>query len=243
MSLGGQIQVILGPMFSGKTTELLRRIRRFTIAKRKCVVIKYNKDTRYDAECAATHDRQTEKAISAGTLSEVPSSVLSNADVVGVDEGQFFSDIVEFSENIANQGKVVIVAALDGTFERKPFGAILGLIPLAEQVIKLSAVCMLCNEEAAFTKRLSGEMKVEVIGGQDKYISTCRRCFPLKVQDTPSPHTSDSEPDSPRSPPSSEQPSSPKRGTQSSTALKRKQGTEADSDESSKRVCDEQIPT
>jgi len=231
-------------MFSGKTTELLRRIRRYTIAKRKCLVIKYNKDTRYDAECAATHDRQTEKAISAGILSDVPTAALSSADVVGIDEGQFFSDVVEFSEKMANQGKVVIVAALDGTFERKPFGAILGLIPLAEQVIKLSAVCMLCNEEAAFTKRLSSETKVEVIGGQDKYISTCRRCFPLKVQDSPSPH-SDSEPESPRSP-TSEQVSSLREETSSlPSCLKRKQESSVSeesstvSEESSKRFCDD----
>eukprot|EP00456_Euglypha_rotunda_P016520 TRINITY_DN15474_c0_g1_i2.p1 TRINITY_DN15474_c0_g1~~TRINITY_DN15474_c0_g1_i2.p1 ORF type:complete len:242 (+),score=20.43 TRINITY_DN15474_c0_g1_i2:108-833(+) len=236
MSLVGQVQVILGPMFSGKTTELLRRIRRYTIAKRKCVVIKYNKDTRYDAECAATHDRQTEKAIAAGILSDVPASVLSHADVVGIDEGQFFSDVVEFSETMANQGKVVIVAALDGTFERKPFGSILNLIPLAEQVIKLSAVCMICNEEAAFTKRLSEETKVEVIGGQDKYISTCRRCFVIKVQPSSPSTLTDSDlesPPSPASPQSEQGPSDPA----SPSKAKRKIDS---SSEPSKRFCEKE---
>jgi thymidine kinase len=75
-------------------------------------------------------------------------------DVIGVDEGQFFTEIVEFCELLANQGKTVVVSALDGTFERKPFGNIINLIPLAERVVKLCAVCVYCTAEAAFTKRI-----------------------------------------------------------------------------------------
>lgn len=97
--------------------------------------------------------------------------------VIGIDEGQFFPDIVEFSEAMANAGKTVIVAALDGTFQRKAFGAILNLVPLAESVVKLTAVCMECFREAAYTKRLGTEKEVEVIGGADKYHSVCRLCY------------------------------------------------------------------
>lgn len=78
---------------------------------------------------------------------------------------------------IANRGKIVIVAALDGTFQRKPFGKVLNLVPLSESVIKLSAVCVLCQDDAAFSVRLSNETAVEVIGGADKYIAVCRTCY------------------------------------------------------------------
>ncbi|XP_054449121.1 thymidine kinase, cytosolic [Pteronotus mesoamericanus] len=171
----GQIQVILGPMFSGKSTELMRRVQRFQIAQYKCLVIKYAKDTRY-SNMFSTHDRSTMEALPACLLRDVTQEALG-VDVIGIDEGQFFPDIVEFSEAMANEGKTVIVAALDGTFQRKAFGAILNLVPLAESVVKLNAVCMECFREAAYTKRLGMEKEVEVIGGKDKYHAVCRLCY------------------------------------------------------------------
>ncbi|XP_027277690.1 thymidine kinase, cytosolic isoform X1 [Cricetulus griseus] len=202
----GQIQVILGPMFSGKSTELMRRVRRFQIAQNKCLVIKYAKDTRYSSSFS-THDRNTMDALPACLLRDVAQEALGAA-VIGIDEGQFFPDIVEFCEVMANAGKTVIVAALDGTFQRKAFGSILNLVPLAESVVKLTAVCMECFREAAYTKRLGLEKEVpscaavhgagwgglglsptlmypfrgpvhqvEVIGGADKYHSVCRVCY------------------------------------------------------------------
>ncbi|XP_070937830.1 thymidine kinase, cytosolic isoform X1 [Macaca nemestrina] len=96
-----------------------------------------------------------------------------------------FPDIVEFCEAMANAGKTVIVAALDGTFQRKPFGTILNLVPLAESVVKLTAVCMECFREAAYTKRLGTEKEVEVIGGADKYHSVCRLCYFKKASGQP----------------------------------------------------------
>ena len=170
----GQVQVIFGPMFSGKSTELLRRIRRYQIANQDCLVIKYAKDNRYSTDEVATHDKQAIPAIKATKLLNINTSRFS---VIGVDEGQFFEDIVPFAEIMADRGKIVIVAALDGTFERKPFGTILNLIPIAESVIKLSAVCNTCFREAAFTKRISNEKEVEVIGGSDKYLAVCRQCY------------------------------------------------------------------
>lgn len=98
-------------------------------------------------------------------------------DVIGIDEGQFFPDIVPFCEDMANGGKVVIVAALDGTFQRKGFGSILELVPLAESVTKLTAVCMMCYADGSFSKRIGSETAVEVIGGADKYVAVCRACF------------------------------------------------------------------
>ncbi|NXS63787.1 KITH protein, partial [Brachypteracias leptosomus] len=169
----GQIQVIFGPMFSGKSTELMRRVRRFQLAQYRCLLVKYAKDTRYSTTGVSTHDR---RALPACRLKDVYQEALGAA-VIGIDEGQFFPDTVEFCEMMANAGKTVIVAALDGTFQRKAFGSILNLVPLAESVVKLNAVCMECYREASYTKRLGAEREVEVIGGADKYHSVCRACY------------------------------------------------------------------
>uniref|UniRef100_A0ABK0LYL4 Thymidine kinase n=1 Tax=Rattus norvegicus TaxID=10116 RepID=A0ABK0LYL4_RAT len=164
----GHIQVILRPMFSGKSIELMRRARHFQIAQYKCLVIKYAKDTCYSSNFS-THDRNTMDALPACMLRDVAQEALRVA-VVGIDEGQFFPDIVDFCETIANAGKTVIVAALDGTFQRKAFSSILNLVPLAKSVVKLTAMCTEPFHEAAYTKRLSLEEEGEVIGGADKYL-------------------------------------------------------------------------
>ncbi|XP_002733254.1 thymidine kinase, cytosolic-like [Saccoglossus kowalevskii] len=174
----GQIQVIFGPMFSGKTTELIRRIKRFQIANHSCLIVKYANDDRYDKNGIATHDREVKAAVSATELCPLRKTAMKY-DVIGIDEGQFFPDCVEFSEEMASKGKKVIVAALDGTFQRKGFGNILNLVPLAESVIKLNAVCMHCYSEASYTKRLGVETAVEIIGGTDKYMAVCRACYVL----------------------------------------------------------------
>eukprot|EP00697_Spironema_sp_BW2_P011544 gnl/Spiro4/27264_TR13563_c0_g1_i1.p1 gnl/Spiro4/27264_TR13563_c0_g1~~gnl/Spiro4/27264_TR13563_c0_g1_i1.p1 ORF type:complete len:184 (+),score=39.21 gnl/Spiro4/27264_TR13563_c0_g1_i1:53-604(+) len=174
----GEIQIIFGPMFSGKSTELIRRIRRQTVANRKCLVIKYKADTRYSEDALGTHDRQTWDAWPCSSLSEVEGHI-AEFDVIGIDEGQFFPDVVSFSEAAANSGKTVIIAALDGTYQRKPFGNVLDLVPLAEEVIKLRAICHFCFREAAFSKRIGQETEIELIGGADKYVAVCRECFSM----------------------------------------------------------------
>ncbi|XP_045144754.1 thymidine kinase, cytosolic-like [Echinops telfairi] len=171
----GQVQVILGPMFSGKSTELMRRVCRFQVAQYKCLVIKYAKDIRYGSGLS-THDRNTMEALPTCLLRDVTQEALGVA-VIGIDEGQFFPDIVEFSKAMANAGKTVIVVALDETFQKKAFESILNLVPLAESMVKLTAVCMECFREAAYTKRLGAEKEAEVIGGADKYHSVCRLCY------------------------------------------------------------------
>jgi len=177
----GQIQVIFGPMFSGKTTELMRRMKRYQIANYDCLIVKYAKDVRYDNCGIATHDKQVLPAVSCEVLADLQSEALKH-DIIGIDEGQFFPDIVPFCDKMANQGKIVIVAALDGDFQKKGFGTILNLVPLAEHVMKLTAVCMNCYNEASFTKRKGSETKVEVIGGAEKYLAVCRKCHmsPMK---------------------------------------------------------------
>lgn len=172
----GQIQVVFGPMFSGKSTELIRRLKRYQLANHECLIIKYANDVRYDESGIATHDRVVLPAISSLELESLSSRAV-NYSVIGIDEGQFFPDIVEFCEKMANDGKIVIVAALDGTYQKKGFGNILNLVPLAESVIKLTAVCMICYNEASYTKRRGQEKEVELIGGKDKYLAVCRSCF------------------------------------------------------------------
>lgn len=180
----GHIQVIFGPMFSGKTTELMRRMKRYQIANYRCLVVKYAKDVRYDIHGIATHDRQTLPAVAVTELKELQQQTES-VDIIGIDEGQFFPDVVSFCDQMANKGKTVIVAALDGTFQRKGFGDILNLVPLAEDVIKLSAVCMTCNSDGHFTKRMTADTSVEVIGGADIYQAVCRDCFWSPVKQSP----------------------------------------------------------
>ncbi|QQG31553.1 Thymidine kinase [Swinepox virus] len=172
----GFIHLILGPMFSGKSTELIRLVNRYQIATYNCKVIKYSKDNRYGNDAVYTHDKCYISAVSTDSLFDIKYT-LDDVDIVGIDEGQFFNDIVEFCEYMANKGKIVIVAALDGTYERKPFGNILNLIPLSEKVTKLNAICMICHRDASFSKRLSDEKEIELIGGKEKYLSVCRSCY------------------------------------------------------------------
>ncbi|PRD32150.1 UNVERIFIED_CONTAM: Thymidine kinase, cytosolic [Trichonephila clavipes] len=172
----GHIQVIFGPMFSGKTTELIRRLKKYQIANHKCLIIKYPHDTRYSEKEISTHDKLTLDAVSVNNLCDLKNQA-ENYSVIGIDEGQFFSDVVSFSEEMANIGKIVIVAALDGTYQRKGFSNILHLVPLAESVLKLTSVCMICYEDASYTKRIGNETQLEVIGGTDKYMAVCRICY------------------------------------------------------------------
>lgn len=183
----GEIQLILGPMFSGKTTELIKRLRVQYAADRRCVVFKPIKDTRYSGTHITTHNRDKIPARSVSFLFEAEAEANAVA-VIGIDEAQFFPDVVCFCEKMANVGKIVIVTALDGTFERKPFGRILDLVPLAEDVVKLSAVCALCRRKAAFSHRKRADItSVEVIGGAELYQALCRLCFSLQTtKNTPS---------------------------------------------------------
>ena len=185
----GRIQLILGPMFSGKSTELLRKLRVFEYAMHKLLIVKFKGDQRYcnddpenvDFGKLSTHQKDMRLALSVDkltTIKEKYPEYLASSTIIGIDEGQFFDDIVEFSIEMANLGKIIIVAALDGDFRQKPFGNILQLVPHAESVIKLSSVCMSCFKESSFTRRLnSNDKRVKVIGSENLYACVCRRCL------------------------------------------------------------------
>lgn len=182
--MDGSIEIIIGPMFCGKSTELIRRIRRYEVGKFKCLCIKYEKDVRYEELTASgrhikTHDQEAYPAITTMTLHDVM-DVATTYDVIGIDEAQFFNDLVDFCEQLSNKGKKVVVAGLDGDFLRRSFGRICELIPLAEDVIKLKAICIDCNKDASFTKRLVDNQDLELIGGAKIYKPTCRSCHGKK---------------------------------------------------------------
>jgi len=176
----GEIQVIYGPMFSGKTTELLRRIRRYRIRNDSCIIIKTG-EPRYEEgdDKVVTHDQYNFlDAVACQELLTVQETAC-NYDVIGIDEGQFFPDTISFAEEMAARGKVVIIACLDGDYRRQPFGEICSLVCKAERVTKLSSVCSYCKGDAYFTVRTTQETEVKVIGGSEKYKPVCRGCYGL----------------------------------------------------------------
>jgi thymidine kinase len=174
----GNIHLILGPMFCGKTTELIRLKNRAEIAGKKCLVIKYHKDLRYDSQKLSTHDLiKTEAIVSNGnnlrkTIDEIPG--LDTYNCIFVDEIQFYEDGDITCDFLANRGFEVVVCGLKGDSKRKPFGCVPYLIPLVETLTHLTAIDAKTGNDASFTARLSSELEQEVIGGADKYIAVDR---------------------------------------------------------------------
>jgi thymidine kinase len=159
------------------TTELLRRVEVLTRAHKKCVVIKYIKDTRYDVSKCCTHNNKMVEAISASKLMDCLSQV-EDVDVVAVDEGQFFPDLLQFCDLLADKGKLVLVAALDSRFDGLAFGQVCDLVARAETVTKLCAVCD-CGQAAHFNIRIVKGSEIEQIGGSESYKAVCRKCRSL----------------------------------------------------------------
>jgi thymidine kinase len=173
----GIIELIQGPMFAGKTTELLRRYRRFKISNQKCVLVKYDKDNRYSENAIATHDNYLvfENVIKSHDLKEIKEQ-LYNYDVIFIDEAQFYENIM-IVEELADHGKHIILSALSGTFKKTIFPNIATLIPLCEKITTLTAICHFCHHEAPFTLKTSSSDKIEEIGGQELYLPVCRKCY------------------------------------------------------------------
>lgn len=173
----GSVEVITGSMFSGKTEELIRRLRRAQFAGLRVEIFKPSIDKRYSEIRVVSHD---EKSI-VSTPVENSSSILllsEDVDVVGIDEAQFFdSAIVEVCNKLADKGIRVIVAGLDMDFMGKPFGPMPALLSVAEYVTKVHAICMRCGNLAQYSFRKSDEEQVVVLGEKDKYEPLCRDCY------------------------------------------------------------------
>lgn len=173
----GQIEVICGSMFSGKTEELIRRLTRARLAKQQVEIFKPSVDTRYHDTHVVSHNETSIRSTPVSFAGDI--LLLSGTcDVVGIDEAQFFDEeIVRVVQLLANQGKRVILAGLDMDFEGKPFDPMPKLMAVAEYVTKVHAICMQCGDLAAFSYRLSAATEKVMLGEKDSYEARCRKCF------------------------------------------------------------------
>jgi thymidine kinase len=179
----GHLTVILGCMFAQKTTELVRMIRRYRSVGWRVLVVNHSTDIRYGKECISSHDSEQESAWMVGQLAEVDQLVRSGEyQAVAVDEGQFFPDLFEYVTAWADQCPVnVVVAGLDGTSQREPFGDMLRLVPHAEEVMRLSALCSRCRDgtKAIYSRRIlegTGSTTI-LVGATESYEPVCRKHF------------------------------------------------------------------
>lgn len=173
----GWIEVVTGSMFSGKTEELIRRIRRAEIAQQKIAIFKPKIDKRYSEKDVVSHDFKTIPSIPVTEAKEILEHI-KDIEVIGIDEAQFFeNDLPEICNYLANNGKRVIIAALDMDFTGKPFGPVPQLLAIAEYVTKVHAICMKCGNLAHYSHRLSDAQKLVILGEKDIYEPLCRECY------------------------------------------------------------------
>ncbi len=173
----GWIEVICGSMFSGKTEELIRRLRRAKIARQRVEIFKPAIESRYSEESVVSHDENALLSTPVDTAAQILLMV-GAADVVGMDEGQFFDqELVDVCQKLANEGKRVIVAGLDQDYLGQPFEPIPQLMAVAEHVTKLHAVCMVCGGPANHSQRLRPGTGRVMIGAGSLYEPRCRQCF------------------------------------------------------------------
>ncbi len=173
----GWIEVITGSMFSGKTEELIRRLKRANFANLKVEIFKPVIDTRYSESKVVSHDSNTIISTQVESASNI-SLMVSNVDVVGIDEAQFFDNgLVEVCNRLADSGIRVIVAGLDMDFKGNPFGPVPALISIAEYVTKVHAICMRCGNLAHYSYRKSDTDKIVLLGEKDIYEALCRNCY------------------------------------------------------------------
>ncbi len=174
----GWIEVVTGPMFSGKSEELIRRLQRAKLAKQRIMVFKPSLDKRYDVEDIVSHSQLRINAIPIDTASEILKYVEVGTQVVGIDEAQFFGeDLIQVCDKLADRGVRVIVAGLDQDYRGKPFGPIPSLLAIAESITKLQAICMRCGAPATRSQRLTADEKQVVVGASEVYEARCRLCF------------------------------------------------------------------
>ena len=181
----GWVEVIVGSMFSGKSEELIRRLRRAQIARQKVQVFKPIIDDRYSIEQIASHSGMTHVSKPVMTAAEMMAQMEDDTQIVGIDEGQFFDmAIVEAVNELADGGKRVIIAGLDQDYLGRPFEPMPQLLSIAEFITKTHAICVKCGNTANYSQRtVASDSRVEV-GASDKYEARCRRCF-VPHQDAP----------------------------------------------------------
>lgn len=174
----GWIEVIAGSMFSGKSEELIRRLRRAKIARQRVQVFKPDIDVRYSRDHIVSHSEMRHESSAVTTAAEIRALVQAETEVVGVDEGQFFdNDLVSVANDLAHGGVRVIVAGLDQDYTGRPFGPMPSLLAVAEYITKTHAICVRCGEPANYSQRIIEAEGQVVVGASDAYEARCRRCF------------------------------------------------------------------
>ncbi len=174
----GWIEVITGSMFSGKSEELIRRLRRAQIAKRKVQIFKPKIDDRFSDDHIISHSEMRIRSDDLSSSRDLIERVLADTEVVGIDEGQFFdAELPAVCNALADQGKRVIVAGLDQDYLGKPFEPMPQLLSIAEYITKTLAICMVCGSPANHTQRLVASSERVLVGAQGTYEARCRRCF------------------------------------------------------------------
>jgi thymidine kinase len=174
----GWVEVICGPMFSGKSEELIRRLRRAMIARKRVEVFKPIIDNRYSDDEIVSHGdlRMKSQVVSSGA--EIASRIDPRSEVIGVDEANFMGpELVEVAQRLADGGKQVIISGLDTDYMGRPFAPVPELLALAESITKTLAICVRCGNPAKHTQRLRGSDDLIVVGASDMYEARCRRCF------------------------------------------------------------------
>jgi thymidine kinase len=184
----GWIEVICGPMFSGKSEELIRRLRRVEIARQRQQTFKPAIDNRFHATDIVSHSQQRMPGEVVASSADILGRVDDKTEVVGVDEGQFFdAGIVAVCNRLANLGKRVIVAGLDQDYRGRPFGPMPEMMAAAEYITKQLAICMVCGNPANHTQRLTASRDQIVVGATGTYEARCRRCFEAPPEETGGP--------------------------------------------------------
>ena len=174
----GWIEVVCGSMFSGKSEELIRRLRRAQIARQKVQIFKPKFDSRFSEDEIVSHSEMRIPSRNVASSAELLTSVDDNTEVVGIDEGQFFdNDLPNVCNTLASRGKRVIVAGLDQDYLGKPFEPMPQLLAIAEYITKTLAICMVCGNPANHTQRLVASSDRLLLGAQGTYEARCRRCF------------------------------------------------------------------
>lgn len=184
----GWIEVIVGSMFSGKSEELIRRLKRAQIARQKVQVFKPKIDDRYSIEQIASHSGMTHVSNPVMTAKELMAQIKPDTQIVGIDEGQFFdAGIVEAVNQLANEGKRVIIAGLDQDYTGKPFEPMPQLLSIAEFITKTHAICVKCGATANYSQRTFESEELVEVGASGKYEARCRKCF-VPRSDAPTIH-------------------------------------------------------
>lgn len=174
----GWIEVIVGPMFSGKSEELIRRLRRAEIARQRVQIFKPAIDARYSANEIVSHSGLGIRSDNVSTAAEIIEKIDPRTEVIGIDEGQFLGEpLVAEATRLANMGKRVIIAGLNTDYLGRPFVPMPTLLAIAEEITKLLAICMRCGNPAVHTQRLVASEDLIVVGAGGMYEARCRRCF------------------------------------------------------------------